>query len=217
VLADSGADWTAAFLGSLTILLREGLEALLVVVAMIAFLRKAERPDVLGYVHAGWVTARLAGAATWGAATYLVTISGANREVTEGLSSLFAAAVLVSVGVWMHQKSVAGQWQTYLRERMSAALNRKSALFMFGLAFIAVSRGLRDHPVLRSALGSGERPRHPGWTGSWRLVVGSNHRSASALQRKVAHRQVLLRQLLARRRACRRSHRQGRRSLQEAG
>ncbi|MBL8277239.1 MAG: cytochrome c/FTR1 family iron permease [Pelomonas sp.] len=152
VLLDSRADATAAFLGSLTILLREGLEALLVVVAMIAFLRKAERPDVLAYVHAGWVTALLAGAATWGVATYLVTISGANREVTEGLSSLFAAAVLVSVGVWMHQKSVAGQWQTYLRERMSAALNRKSAFFMFGLAFIAVYREVFETILFYAAL-----------------------------------------------------------------
>ncbi len=152
VLAGSRADATAAFLGSFTILLREGLEALLVVVAMIAFLRKAERPDVLAYVHAGWVTALLAGAATWGAATYLVTISGANREVTEGLSSLFAAAVLVSVGVWMHQKSVAGQWQSYLRERMSAALNRKSAFFMLGLAFIAVYREVFETILFYAAL-----------------------------------------------------------------
>ena len=152
VLDDSRADATAAFLGSLTILLREGLEALLVVVAMIAFLRKAERPDVLAYVHAGWLIALLAGAATWGAATYLVTISGANREVTEGLSSLFAAAVLVSVGVWMHQKSVAGQWQAYLRERMSAALNRKSAFFMFGLAFIAVYREVFETILFYAAL-----------------------------------------------------------------
>jgi len=152
VLSDSRADWTAAFLGSLTILLREGLEALLVVVAMIAFLRKAERPDVLVYVHAGWVTALLAGGMTWAAATYLVTISGANREVTEGLSSLVAAAVLVSVGVWMHQKSVAGQWQAYLRERMSAALSRKSAFFMFGLAFIAVYREVFETILFYAAL-----------------------------------------------------------------
>ena len=152
VLQDAGADWTAAFVGSLTILLREGLEALLVVVAMIAFLRKAERRDVLSYVHAGWTAALLAGALTWAAATYLVTISGANREVTEGLSSLFAAAVLVSVGVWMHQKSVAGQWQAYLRERMAAALNRKSAFFMFGLAFIAVYREVFETTLFYAAL-----------------------------------------------------------------
>ena len=52
-LLGSSADATAAYLGSLTILVREGLEALLVVVAMIAFLRKAERADMLRFVHAG--------------------------------------------------------------------------------------------------------------------------------------------------------------------
>lgn len=151
-LAASQADSTAAFFGSLTILLREGIEALLVVIAMIAFLRKAERPDALAYVHAGWIAALAAGGVTWVAATYLVTISGANREVTEGLSSLFAAAVLLSVGVWMHQKSVAGQWQAYLRERMSAALNRKSAFFMFGLAFVAVYREVFETILFYAAL-----------------------------------------------------------------
>ena len=140
VLQDSHTDPTTAFLGSFTILLREGLEALLIVIGMIAFLRKAERREVLPYVHAGWVGALLAGGLTWGVATYLVDISGANREVTEGLSALFAAIVLLSVGIWMHQKSLAGRWQQYLHARMSAALTRRSALFLFLLAFVAVYR-----------------------------------------------------------------------------
>lgn len=152
VLAASGADASAAFFGSLTILLREGIEALLVVVAMIAFLKQAKRPDVLPYVHAGWIGALAAGGVTWAIATYAVSISGANREVTEGLSSLFAAIVLLSVGVWMHQKSVAGQWQAYLRERMSAALNRRSAFFMFALAFVAVYREVFETILFYAAL-----------------------------------------------------------------
>jgi len=140
VLQDTHTDTTTAFLGSFTILLREGLEALLIVIGMIAFLRKAERRDVLPYVHAGWIGALLAGAATWAAATYLVDISGANREMTEGVSALFAAVVLLSVGIWMHQKSLAGRWQQYLHAKMSAALTRRSAIFLFSLAFIAVYR-----------------------------------------------------------------------------
>lgn len=139
-LSASSADATAAFLGSLTILLREGLEALLIVIAMIAFLRKAERTDVLPYVHAGWVGALLAGLLTWGVATYVVGVSGAGREVTEGISSLFAAAVLLGVGIWMHQKSLAGRWQQYVREKLAAALTRRSARFLFALAFISVYR-----------------------------------------------------------------------------
>jgi high-affinity iron transporter len=140
VLQDSHTDSTTAFLGSFTILLREGLEALLIVIGMIAFLRKAERREVLPYVHAGWIGALLAGVVTWAIATYLVGVSGANREVTEGLSALFAAIVLLSVGIWMHQKSLAGRWQQYLHAKMSAALTRRSAIFLFSLAFIAVYR-----------------------------------------------------------------------------
>lgn len=140
VLADSGSDKTTAFLGSFTILLREGLEALLIVVGMIAFLRKAERKDALPYVHAGWLGALLVGGLTWAVATYLIDISGANRELTEGLSALFAAAVLLSVGIWMHQKSIAGRWQRYLHEKMSAAMTKRSAIFLFTLAFVAVYR-----------------------------------------------------------------------------
>ncbi len=152
VLGATASNATAAFLGSFTILLREGLEALLIVIGMIAFLRKAERREVLPYVHAGWLGALLAGGVTWGVATYFVSISGANREVTEGLSSLFAAVVLLSVGIWMHQKSLAGRWQQYLHEKMSAALTRRSALFLFSLAFIAVYREVFETILFYAAM-----------------------------------------------------------------
>ena len=151
-LAPSEADASAVFFGSFTILVREGIEALLVVVGMLAFLRKAQRFELLPYVHAGWTGALAAGALTWAAATYLVSISGANREVTEGLSSLFAAAVLLSVGVWMHQKSAAGKWQAYLHDKMSAALTTRSALFLFGLSFIAVYREVFETILFYAAM-----------------------------------------------------------------
>lgn len=139
-LRDTRIGASTAFLGSFTILVREGLEALLIVIGIVAFLRKAERSDVLPYVHAGWICALLAGAATWAVATYFVDISGANREVTEGVSALFAAAVLLSVGIWMHQKSLAGRWQEYLHAKLTTALTRRSAVFLFMLAFVAVYR-----------------------------------------------------------------------------
>ena len=60
-LAPDAATQASTFLGAFTILLREGLEALLIVVAMIAFLRKAERPEAMRYVHGGWVGALVAG------------------------------------------------------------------------------------------------------------------------------------------------------------
>src|SRR3546814_3545036 len=65
-------------------------------------------------------------------ATYFVTISGADRELTEGIGALLAALVLVSVGIWMHGKSQAGEWRRYIQEKMGKALSRKSAWFLFG-------------------------------------------------------------------------------------
>lgn len=163
-LAPSDNDAAAAFIGALTILLREGLEALLMVVAMVAFLKKAERQDVLVYVHAGWIAALAAGGVTWVVATYLVSVSGASRELTEGFSSLFAAVVLLGVGMWMHQKSVAGRWQIYLKEKMSSALTKRTAWFLFSLAFIAVYREVFETVLFYAAL----------WTegNGWPLLAG---------------------------------------------
>ena len=145
-------DPMGVFVGALTILLREGAEALLIVVAMIAFLKKANRPDALPMVHAGWIAALVAGGLTWFAATYLVEVSGASREMTEGYSALFAAVMLLSVGIWMHQKSLAGRWQAYIRDKLSAALNRQSALMLFLLAFVTVYREVFETVLFYAAL-----------------------------------------------------------------
>jgi len=139
-LSPDTASTSSTFIGAFTILLREGLEALLIVVAMLAFLRKADRPDMVRYVHGGWVAALGAGGVTWAIATYFIGVSGASRELTEGFGSLFAAIVLLSVGIWMHGKSQAGEWQRYVHDKLGRALTRSSAWFLFGLAFLVVYR-----------------------------------------------------------------------------
>lgn len=159
VMQSSRSDPTTTFVGALTILLREGAEALLIVVGMIAYLKKADRSDGLRSVHAGWASALVAGALTWAGATYLVRISGASREVTEGVGSLLAAAVLLSVGLWMHSRSSAGRWQHYLHEKLSGAMTRRSAWALFALAFVAVYREVFETVLFYSALaadGSGK-------------------------------------------------------------
>lgn len=153
-LGTSQASGMSSFVAAFTILVREGLEALLIVVAMITFLIKAERRDVLPYVHGGWVVALLGGAATWAAATWLITISGASRELTEGFGSLFAAIVLLWVGIWMHGKSNAEAWQRYIREKLTHALNRSSAWFLFILAFVVVYREVFETILFYAAIWS---------------------------------------------------------------
>lgn len=139
-LAPQASSSVSTFLSALTILVREGVEALLIVVAMIAFLRKAERADELRFVHGGWIAALAAGLVTWFVATTLISFSGASRELTEGFGGVFAALVLVFVGIWMHGKAQADAWQRYVREKLNHALNERSGWFLFGLAFVVVYR-----------------------------------------------------------------------------
>src|SRR5690348_4210557 len=142
----------STFLGAATILLREGLEALLIVVGMLAFLKKGGRPDMVRPVHYGWTSALFAGALTWLAATTLISISGATRELTEGFGSVLAAVVLLFVGIWMHGKGQANEWQRYIKQRMNHALSRGSGWFLFSLAFIAVYRELFETILFYAAL-----------------------------------------------------------------
>lgn len=153
-LSPDNASTGSSFVGAFTILLREGLEALLLVVAIIAFLRKAERRDVLSYVHGGWIAALLAGTATWAAATFLIGVTGSSRELTEGFGSIFAAVILLSVGVWMHGKAQAGAWQRYIDERLTKALSKKSAWFLFGLTFLVVYREVFETIIFYATLWS---------------------------------------------------------------
>jgi high-affinity iron transporter len=148
---EQGSD-ASTFLGAFTILLREGLEALLIVIGMLAFLRKADRAEMVRPVHWGWIAALAAGFATWWAATHFIAVSGASRELTEGFGSIFAALILLFVGIWMHGKAQADEWQRYIREKVGRALSRKSAWFLFLLAFVAVYREVFETILFFAAL-----------------------------------------------------------------
>lgn len=153
-LAPAAGSSASTFLGAFAILLREGLEALLIVIAMITFLVRAERRDLLRFVHAGWIGALAAGIATWWAASHVIAISGADRELTEGFGALLAAVILLFVGIWMHGKAQAGAWQLYVRAKLDRALARGSAWLLFLLAFIAVYREVFETIIFYAALGA---------------------------------------------------------------
>ena len=142
----------SSFFGAFTVLLREALEAMLIVIVMLTLLRKTERRDAEFYVHIGWVSALGVGVLTWVAATYLIAISGAHRELTEGFGSLFAAVILLWVGIWMHGKSQADAWQRYIHDKLGHALSRRSAWGLFGLTFIVVYREVFETILFYAAL-----------------------------------------------------------------
>ncbi|GAA0814646.1 cytochrome c/FTR1 family iron permease [Colwellia asteriadis] len=130
----------ALFTASLVILLREGLEALLVVLALITVLIRTKRHDALKYVHFGWLSALLAGFATWAVAQSMISISGASREVMEGIAAMLAAVMLFYVGIWMHSKTNAEHWQAYIQKHINTQLEAGTLWGLTVLSFIAVYR-----------------------------------------------------------------------------
>jgi high-affinity iron transporter len=151
-LSGEGLSASATFASSLLILLREGLEAILVLAAIFAFLVKGGRRDALPYAHAGWIAAVVLGAVTWVVATYAVGLSGANREITEGVTALLAAAVLIYVGFWLHSKAYAHAWQRFIREQVGAALERRTLWAIAAVSFLAVYRELFEIVLFYEAL-----------------------------------------------------------------
>jgi high-affinity iron transporter len=141
-----------AFVSALVILLREGLEALLVVAALAAFLIKTDRRDGLVYLYAGIAGAFVLGAATWIAANTFIDISGAQRELAEGFAALFAAVVLFSVGFWMHSKTSAIQWQAFIETSLKRHLGTGTLWGLAGLSFIAVYREMFEVVLFYQAL-----------------------------------------------------------------
>lgn len=128
-----------SFVSSLLILLREGLEAILILAAILAFLHKTGQQAAQRSVHIGWAGALVAGLVTWMVAAWLLKVSGAARELIEGFSALFASLMLVWIGIWMHNNRNTKAWQAYLERSMLGVKGR----FGFGLlAFIAVYREL---------------------------------------------------------------------------
>ena len=142
----------AAFVSALIILLREGLEAILVIAALAAFLIRTGRRDGLRYLHAGVAAAVALGALTWWLSGYVIQIGGAGREITEGLAALFAAVMLFYVGFWLQSKTKARQWRAFIDGRVNRALGRGTLWGLAGLAFIAVYREIFETVLFYQAL-----------------------------------------------------------------
>lgn len=124
------------------VILREGLEALLVIVALLAFLRKSGNSDRRAWVWAGGGLGVLASvlAAFALQALFSSAAAGQNRELIEGITGLVAASLLFYVSYWLHSKASLAGWKRYIDERTTKALASGSMVGLAALAFLAVFR-----------------------------------------------------------------------------
>mgnify|MGYP001721695051 CR=1 FL=1 len=138
--SSASSPWLAQFLPSLLVILREGMEAILVVAAVLAYLAKAGHKDKTGIV---WGGVGLALAFSVGLAvvfSYVSSLAGANQELLEGFAALFAVAMLIWVSNWMINKSSNEAWDRYIKDKTDASLTRGSLLGLAFISFLAVLR-----------------------------------------------------------------------------
>ncbi|BBM51681.1 iron permease FTR1 [Leptotrichia trevisanii] len=137
---DTKAQYT--FVDAMFILLREGVEALLIVLALVSSLKAANQKKGLRWVYTGAATGILASIiiAFVLQALFPAVSSGTNREILEGFVGIFAVIMMIGIGFWLHSKSSLKSWKNYIDRKMDIVLSTGSFISMFALSFLAVFR-----------------------------------------------------------------------------
>ena len=127
---------------AMLILLREGLEALLVVMALVSALRVANRPQGYKWVWSGVISGLVLSLVAAFALHRLFpsASSGTNREIIEGAVGIVAVLMILTIGAWLHSKSSLNAWQAYIKKHMNKALTTGSFISLFALSFLSVFR-----------------------------------------------------------------------------
>lgn len=127
---------------SMLILLREGVEALVIVLSLASALRAAKQRKGLVWVYAGAIVGILASilAAVVLKYSFPALSSGTNREIIEGVVGIFAVIMMIGIGIWLHSKSSVKAWKDYMDKKLNVVLSTGSFVSMFALSFLAVFR-----------------------------------------------------------------------------
>jgi high-affinity iron transporter len=135
-----GLSKTNLFVQSFVIMLREGLEAILIVGALMTFLAKMGASDRRRHVHAGILAAIVASLLTALALETVFHLSAAHQEALEGATMVLATVVLFYVSYWLLSKMEVVKWTQFVKSRVHDAVTQGSALALGSAAFLAVYR-----------------------------------------------------------------------------
>ncbi len=128
------------FVQSFIIMLREGLEAILIVGALMTFLVKMGASHRRRDIHVGVSAAIGASLLTAIALETVFVLSAAHREALEGGTMVVATAVLFYVSYWLLSKMEVVKWNKFVKSKVQDALDSGSALALASAAFLAVYR-----------------------------------------------------------------------------
>jgi len=139
VLGDQDSPFNL-FVQSFVIMLREGLEAILIVGALMTFLVKMGAAHRRRDIHVGVGAAIAASLLTAVALETVFVLSAAHREALEGATMVVATGVLFYVSYWLLSKMEVVKWNQFVKSKVQDALDSGSALALASAAFLAVYR-----------------------------------------------------------------------------
>ena len=131
----------ATFISCFVLVLREGLEAILVIAAIIAYLVKTGKKKYIMSVYVGalgGIVVSILLAFLFGAVAGAQ--SGIAQEVFEGIGMFVAVIVLFYVSNWMLSKSETEAWERYIHKKVEASVSTGNKWVLIFAAFIAVAR-----------------------------------------------------------------------------
>ena len=130
----------SVFFASFIIIFREGLEAILVIAAISAYLVRSDNKPMLKVVYLSSLFAVFASVLAAIALHTIVGLSGANQEIMEGAAMLLATVVLFFISNWMLSKSESKAWKNYVEGKVQSAVSTGSSFALGFAAFLAVFR-----------------------------------------------------------------------------
>lgn len=129
-----------AFTASFAIIFREGLEAVLILGAILMYLEASRNSKLKPYVYYGIVAAVAATGITWLVASYVIEMSGADRELVEAIAALSATGVLFYVSFWILNKIEHKKWMEFVKAKVWQATTTGGTMVFVMLAFFTVYR-----------------------------------------------------------------------------
>ena len=129
-----------AFTSSFAIIFREGLESVLIIGAIVSYLEASRNTQFKKYIYYGIIAAVGATAVTWVIASFIIEISGANRELIEAIAALSATAMLFYVSFWVLNKIEHKKWMEFVKAKVWQATTTGSVMVFVMLSFFTVYR-----------------------------------------------------------------------------
>lgn len=141
-----------AFILAASIILREGIEAFLIIITILGVLKSINESKAVKWVHGGWIFALIIGVISLFFINVIISFNAQSRELMEGVGSLFAVILLLYVGFWLHSKTEAKKWKEFVEHKIMRLVNNNNMIGLAVISFIVVFREAFESAIFLSAI-----------------------------------------------------------------